>query len=275
MAKRAIPASRLRARRRKRRVILFIVLLVVLCVFVGALIGLAWLPFVRVQTISVSGASSISQENIKNTVHDTLAGRIYQVLPKDNVFLYSDHEIESSLTHAYPSIEQVRVRRTSLQALFVAVTERQGAALWCGTSPASSSPCFLLDNSGVAYAPAADFSGQIYLKYFGVLATTTLGTQVKQFLGPASFSALSATVAAVVAALPQENPSRVIVVGGDVSLNFKSGFELRFELRENSADTVDRLKIALGAQPFVQHQLSEFEYLDLRFGDKLYYKLRE
>ena len=34
------------------------------------------------------------------------------------------------------------------------------------------------------------------------------------------------------------------------------------------------ITLALEAEPFKGHALSDFEYLDLRFGDRLYYKLK-
>ena len=61
----------------------------------------------------------------------------------------------------------------------------------------------------------------------------------------------------------------------DVGMRFAGGFVLKFALHEERGDTFERLTLALTAEPFVSHKLVEFEYLDLRFGYKLYYKLRD
>jgi hypothetical protein len=67
---------------------------------------------------------------------------------------------------------------------------------------------------------------------------------------------------------------RVVVDSSrDVRMYF-THITLLFTLDEQSGDVFERLGVALQSKPFVEHQLSAFEYLDLRFGDKLYYKLR-
>jgi len=50
---------------------------------------------------------------------------------------------------------------------------------------------------------------------------------------------------------------------------------VRFAVADAAGDTFERFSLALGAGPFLEHPLSDFAYLDLRFGDKLYYKLKK
>ena len=62
---------------------------------------------------------------------------------------------------------------------------------------------------------------------------------------------------------------------GDVRVMFTNGFTLIFALSDDSGDLFERFSLALSSGPFVAHTLSDFAYLDLRFGDKLYYKLKD
>ena len=59
----------------------------------------------------------------------------------------------------------------------------------------------------------------------------------------------------------------------DVYVRFENNFTLMFNLRDNSGDVYERFVLAQTAEPFKNHNLSDFEYLDLRFGDRLYYKV--
>ena len=61
---------------------------------------------------------------------------------------------------------------------------------------------------------------------------------------------------------------------GDVHIMFASGFTLLFPISADGGDVYQRFTLALQSDPFTSHKLSDFEYLDLRFGDKLYYKLK-
>jgi hypothetical protein len=60
----------------------------------------------------------------------------------------------------------------------------------------------------------------------------------------------------------------------DVEATFGSGFVLKFALDDAQGDVFERFSLALTSDPFKNKQLSNFAYLDLRFGDKLYYKLK-
>ena len=62
----------------------------------------------------------------------------------------------------------------------------------------------------------------------------------------------------------------------DVYINFATGtstFEIIFALAD-TANAYQRFALAQESSVFQQYPLSDFAYLDLRFGDKLYYKLK-
>jgi hypothetical protein len=128
----------------------------------------------------------------------------------------------------------------------------------------------LLDDSGVVYAPAASFSGDAYVSYYGPTSSST----IKQFVMPEQFRAMTALVAAFAQSGKAGAPARVVASEGEVHLTFDNGFVIKYALADNGADVLERFSQALQADPFTKHPVTDFEYLDLRFGDKLYYKLK-
>ncbi len=268
MAPRALPVSKLRTRRKKRRLLLAATIIVGLLILVAGLIGLAWLPFVRIHTLEVEGASSVATDVIENIVRADLTGSVALVLPKNSTFLFPESVIQKHLLEKFAAIESVQVQRKNLHTINVSVVERTTTALWCGKSHETASPCFLLDKGGAAYAPAADFSGEVYVKYYG----PTTGSTVKQFLKPEEFYALSSLVGTLRAQIKDDAPARVEAVNGEVRITFESGFTLIYMLKDDGADVMERFMLALKADPFLHHTIADFSYLDLRFGDKLYYR---
>ncbi len=164
MARVALPQSKLRARRRRRRILLIAGLVFALLLLIGGAVALSWAPFVRIQTIEISGVSSVSAENVESAVRQELGGAYLYVFAKDNILFYPKLQIQSALRKEFPVFGSVGLAIKDFKILTVNVVEQVPVALWCGASSASSSPCFLLDESGVVYAPAADFSGQVYAK---------------------------------------------------------------------------------------------------------------
>jgi cell division septal protein FtsQ len=270
MTLRPLPVSKLRAKRRKRRLLFILGTFVVVLLLFAMLVGVTWLPFLRITTVTVVGASSVNTANAEEIVRQRINDQYFFIIARDNILLYPKSETIDILKRKFPVIENIEIRHSGLNALTVTITERTTRALWCGESPSSPSPCFLLDKDGVAYAPAADFSGSVYVKYYGAISKST----TKQFVTPDEFHALSAVVSSLRSQVEGDAPIAAAIKDGDVHIDFSSGFELIYSSKDSGADVLERFTLARQAEPFTKHALSDFEYLDLRFGDKLYYKLK-
>ena len=275
MARVELGESRLRARKRRRRV--FLIAGAFLCV--GAVVGGAvWLSrasFLRIQTIQVSGAVAVATSTVSNSAEQTISGNFFYLFPKNNIFLYPKREIISSLLAENPILKNAEVHAQDFRTIAVAVLERQPKALWCPSGeipPGQDSSCLFLDEDGVAYAAAPDFSSPVYVTYSGSLQGTV---PPRKFLTSGQFRTLSALVDAL-AKTQKGDPIRHVAVdeNGDVRTYFQNDFLLMFALSAEGGDVFERFSLALTAEPFKNRKLSDFEYLDLRFGDKLYYKLK-
>ena len=267
MARVELPESRLRLRKRRRRLRVSLLIVLLLAVVGGVCVGLAYIPALQVQAVAVAGTRTLSPNTLETFARDRLAGTYWYVLPKSNIFLYPKRQIAADLMSAYPVLASADVHANDFQSIAVNVVEREPRALWC-----EEVRCFFMDENGVAYGEAPVFSEPIYLTYKGALGGDRLP---KQYLTPAEFQALSALVDAIAQKLADEQIQAVSVdTAKDVTVQFVSGFTLRFALQDQGGDVFERFTLALTADPLATRKLSDFEYLDLRFGDKLYYKLR-
>lgn len=267
---RVLPESKLHARRRKRRIILSGIVAVLLCGLIGGLLWLSWRPALRIQTVRVEGAQTVASTTLQQFVRQRLLGAYLGVIPRDNIFVYPKGRIEKEVRAAYPVFATVAVHADNFSSLSLAVSERQPKETWCGGSPDAPQPCLFLDESGVAYGAAPAFSGSPYVRYYGPLPGDELP---KQFLSPDVARALFALIDAV-GEKAGEVQSVSIDSNDDMQADFASGFVLKFSLDDDSAKIFQRFALALQSAPFTAHPLSAFLYLDLRFGDKLYYKLK-
>jgi cell division septal protein FtsQ len=266
-----LPASRLKIRKRRRRLRILLICALAILLLLGFVAAAAYIPAIQIQTVAISGVQTISSTTLRAEVEEYIEGTYGYILPKRNIFLYPKHYIKDSLMREYPMFASVDVHAIDFQSIAVNVVERQPRALWCQTPPATG--CYFMDENGVVYEKAPNFSEPIYLSYSGEAAGQGLP---KQYLTPSEFQALSALVDATAHLLTQEDLLSVAVDRhGDVRARFASGFVLLFIMGDEGGDVFERLTLALKAEPLRGRELSAFEYLDLRFGDKLYYKLRE
>jgi hypothetical protein len=231
--------------------------------------------------VNVSGAEDLSSV-IQQFAQQKLAGHYFFLFPKNNVALYPKQDIERGLLAQYPTLASVSVYNVNLHAIGVTATERQPVAQWCSYSDAavqsestSTAPtaCWYIDENGVVYAPVVGANASTFITFTSSNSSPTLPWQ---FLTPVQFQSLSALVTSILQNKITDNPLIVASVDqyDDVRLQFASGFTLLFSLDDDSGDIYSRLSLALTSDPFTSNPLSDFEYLDLRFGDKLYYKLK-
>ncbi len=201
-------------------------------------------------------------------MQSALAGSYLYVLPHDNIFIYPNKAIAATLLKKFPEFKSADVYAVDFHTIAVDVAEREPMALWCS----GGGDCNFMDEDGVVYATAPQGSGQVFVTYQGT--STGVGLP-KQFLTPEEFRSLAALVTALSAGEPA-GPVRMVVVdqANDVRAYFQNDFLLIFALASAGGDVFERFNLALKADPFKNHKLSDFEYLDLRWGDKLYYKLK-
>ena len=267
-----LPVSRLYRRRRRRAYLRTILIFTAILFILGGIVGLTYLPSLQIEEVVILGQTSVSAADIKDMVERELRGMHLFVFPKRNIFLYPDDAITALLTHAFPKLRSVEVSFHTFRSIKILVSERDPAALWCGAAPQEGGPCYLLDSDGFAFALAPEFSGAAYVRHFGSLSKAE--PLRSQFLNPEAFRSLSSLVRALGAASGDE-PEMVVVEGGDIRLSFIEGYEARFALADAPEEIVKRLTLAFEAEPLKSISHSRFSYIDLRFGNRLYYKLKE
>ena len=265
---RVVPESKVRARRKRRARVLVVGLSALVLAVTGGLVYLSWRPYLRIQEVRIEGAQTVASSTLEKFIRARLAGTYFGLLPKDNVFIYPKSRIEGNLRESYPLFADVSAAAGGLTSLVIAFAERSPVALWCGASPDAPQSCLYLDESGAAYAQAPAFSGAPYARYYGELSE---GALPRQFLSPEAWRSLFALVDAMGKVAGEAE--RVRIADGEVSAFFED-LTVRFVLSEDAAKIFERFSLALQSAPFSSHALSEFEYLDLRFGDRLYYKLK-
>jgi cell division septal protein FtsQ len=268
MARVELPKSGIKARRRKYRAWIIAAVLGLVLTSIGLLALLAHAPFMRIATVDVASSGGVASTSVVELVQNQLSGSYFFLFPRNNIFLYPKQDIQESLRVAYPIIKDAQVHAKNFTAIEVSLTLREPAALWC----ASQDACKLMDEDGVIYADAPQFSAPLYTKYFGSVSTST---SPAQFLTPEEFRSLFALVDALNKKAASTTVAEVSIdQNGDVKALFQNDFALLFASADNGGDVFDRFSLALESDLFKNHTLADFEYLDLRFGEKLYYKLK-
>ena len=191
------------------------------------------------------------------------------LMRKRNILLFSSQTIRPELLDAFPRIDTIKIRRTSLHTLEIAIRERIPVGLWC--LPARQT-CFYYDANGIAFSQILPSSGFLYVP-------------VNDFRDrPIS---LGAPVAPDSLRNDIFDAKKILQFGdlniSEIDIPADAYNEYHAVMREGwkilySTDT-DNRKQTNNLLVFLKEKLSKatranLEYVDLRIEDRIYYKER-
>ena len=287
----------LRARRRRARSLAGVVIFVLIVIAGGGIHFLSYMPQYSISTINVTGTEledpSLIQGSVDRLIHDDSN----HFFSRANIFTYPKAEIVRALSVDFPRIGSATVSRTSLfsQTLDVSVTERQPFALWCATVD----DCYEMDESGYIFAEGSEASSTMYIFQDGFasstasVATSSAVAAAAEAISPQAGSTVLTTgtsspigqqyvpahLPGILALLQDFGQAGVTPRGAivendeDFSVPLAEGFTVKASFGE-SADMLSRnLQLILSSES-LQGKLNDLEYIDLRFGNRVYYKFK-
>lgn len=276
--------SKTRHRKQRIRRILLWVLTPTLIV-VLAVGGIFFLPKFKVQKFEITGAAEVSREALEKIARASVSDRLFGIFPKDRVFFVPTREIQSRILEAYPRIQDASVVHNFPDILSITVKEREVWAVYCVqdignvNAPASevniyevaTGSCRLIDTEGVGFAEAPDLRGSLLLRIYGPASKEfTEGQPMYDAESLKKMQVFSESLQAKLSLQLQE-----VELGSpyDESITFTTtaGWNILLDKKTDSELAVQNLALVLGKH--VANQ-AELEYVDLRFPNKVFYKLR-
>ncbi len=265
------PRRSLRARRRRARLILAgcAVLLIA-----GAAWGVSWasyLPRFTIQTVSVSGTDQLSPALVSAFIQTKLYPGTHPFIAPNDMFRFDEEKLGKDIEAFFPRVKSASISRPSFFStdLEVRITERQPFALWC----ASDETCYQMDDSGFLFAAGPQASSTPTLSHYifwgGVASSTNpVGSSFVPAHLPGILSFMKLLPQADLAPL-----GATIVSDEDFDVPVSQGFYLKASFGEDAGALLSNLQLVLSSDA-LQGREGDLEYIDLRFGDKVYYKLK-
>lgn len=236
---------------------------------IGGIVTGLWyvtrLDSLTISTISVEGGETIPHEEIQGIVDGKLSGSYALIIPHRFTFLFPKESILAAVA-AVPRVHDVAVERSSRTGVHVTFTEYVPHALWC-QSLEESGGCYFLTADGYAFAPAPELIGGSLIRY----VLEHKGSPEK---GWAIDSALLQRLDTLFALLDEAIGFRVLSVvhttDGDFKLHISGGGMLFVAGTFDAERVVHRLQAVLASKEYKHLRPDNFNYIDLRFGQKVF-----
>lgn len=261
--------------KKRKKSFWIIISILLIIIFIIALSFLVNYKKFNISKINIYGADMLDQKAILENIENSLSGKYYILFSKRNFLIYPKEQVYKNLYNQFPVLSSVESYVTESNTLQVDLKLRKAFALWCQRYDDRDFPkCFFLDDNGFVFSPAPDFSGDAYLKYFGFLP---FGDPVgSNFLNsPQSFKNLSDFINK----LKKIGISPLYTEASTTSsfeINIDKDSKILFNLDYDLNQTFDRLSVFINSKEWLSEnlKLTDLEYLDLRFGNKVFYKLK-
>ena len=270
-------------RRRKAKRIRIAIIFGVIFFIVGIISYVSHLPKVRISEVVLSGGLLVTEKEIKDESLLFMQGKYFWLFPKNNSFLYNKNELKIHLKEKFKRIDTIDIKLEGLNTIQVSITERKPVAIWCrdivGTSTTIEvvsgfkESCYFIDSFSTVFAQAPSFSGDAYFKFYGLLKDEDpIGK--KYIASSTGFTSINNFIESV-KSLKIKPISLIGKEEDEFSLLLQGGGEIYFDTRKSLDITFDNLKILLESPELkIKQGQLPVEYVDLRYGNKLFYKLK-
>ena len=223
-----------------------------------------------IDRIEVTGMTMLPVPEIERVTRDAIAGVAWRIAPRSNFFLVSSEALERELRRRFSIIERADISKRFPDRLIVRIEERKLWGIYCARG-ASDAPerCSYLDTRGVAYEELAHVEGSLLPVIYGsrpvLPGEPAVEPTVLDFYRQAG-GALSGLQASILSLTFSTSTPE------DVRLRLAEGWELWVTHTRPVGEWQSVLATVLGED--IGEKRSRLAYIDLRFGNKVFYKSR-
>lgn len=243
----------------------------ILGVFLAVLLGLIitgiWygsrIDSLQITDVQVVGGETIPHSQIQAEAEKVLEGTYLSLVPRRFIPFYPQESIAQQVS----TIERVRhvdVSRED-QSVVIVFEEYVPYALWC--AHAEDAECLFMDHTGFAYTQAPELEGTAFIRYVDIDRPPERGITAfaKAFLADTQlFSELLEDeldlYVTYVTRYKEEDTEYTLSGGGVIKTSQNVPAQVTFE----------NLRTILTSEAFSHLAPGSFQYIDLRFGDKVF-----
>ena len=266
-------ARRLRAKEQKRHQAQFIKKILIVGIIFGIIVAVAafFLLSARfaISSVVINGAERIPEEDIRSYVDEWLSQKRFIFFSERMYWFLDGDALAIGLKAAFSQIRQVSVKKDFPTGLVIAVDEYDGWGVLCRGNPEE---CLWIDYEGVAFEPAPGFSGLIVPKIRDERAREIkLGERgiSESFMRIANYfndRAISDT--------DLQSVEFILDAKGDVvRIKTRAGWEILLSENTDPERAYKNLRTAIDGE--IKSRINDLLYIDLRFGNRIFYKFRD
>ena len=227
--------------------------------------------YFKIKEVDVVGNRFIESQEIKNVFNDNISGKYLFLISKGNYFFIPKNKIIKEL-ELKNSVDIVSIEKNDFNSVTIEINEYNPVASYCLAE--SQDGCYFVNGQGVFFVKAPDFYADSVLELEG----DALEFSSENILGNSyTEQPIFEKLLKKVSLLKQEEIEIFKISTEDFetfTLHSVRGPVLLVEDTDISKEIISNLKAALAQESIHDIQFNNIDYIDLRFEDKVFYKLK-
>lgn len=248
------------------------IILLITAFFVGG-VYLSRLPAWQVNKVEITGEETLHPEELKVKVRQAVSGNFALLFPRASFPLINKSKLASLLKKEFPKIAEVEIEKEFPDQILITVRERKIWGILCNDlhEARQVTRCAYVDTYGFGIEEAPDTVGSLILKIKTDFKEILPGSQIldpelaQKMMLLEEQTQKSARAGAIGFSYAENNPKEVVLETDEI-------FRLIFLLEGDLNNTFEVLKRVLEEE--IKEKRSRLDYIDLRFGNKVFYKFR-
>lgn len=211
----------------------------------------------EIEKIEIKGNKEIPVESIKNIIVREIEEKIFSFFPR-NIILINFGKISQKLLFEFPRIKEIVLKRKFPNSIEAAIIERSPVAFWC-----KEEDCFSLDEEGIIFAKGEKKEGLVIKsnKKVNLFEKIIEKEKLEDILKIYKELKNSFTIEEIFISEKEK-----------ITVKGREGWEIYFN-QDNVDEQIINLKAVI-QEKIPLEKINELQYIDLRFGNKIYFKYK-
>ncbi len=260
----------------KKNISLFLKISLPIVLFIG-FIFLTRAEFLQVKNFKVLGAETVTTENIKNTAFNFILGNRFLFIPKSNIIFLNKEKLTNLLLSKFTRLKKVEIDKHFFnKSINIKVIERKAKFKWC----TKENQCFFMTKDGLVFEKILRIASSTKIAsnrqnldtliiFKGLLKGNPL---MKNFATPEEMQSYLKLVE--IFKKVGFKVSSINIKFSDKAIAKTNVGDIIFNPKETNLSLVTENTILLINKIKNKNPSAQFDYIDARFGNKFYYKLR-
>lgn len=235
-------------------------------------------PFFQVERVEIEGARKVKARRVKSLLEEKLKKEVkvgpFVLFRSESTFLFSPGVAARAIEKRFLQVGEAKVGRILPDKIGVEIEERRPLAEVCE----KRGGCFRVDQEGVAFEKSASVKKEDEAQVFQIkkedLTLTLEGKSVKlgeKILPPLYLEEAKKIQERTKSGFEVKAETFVLSEKQYLVVRCEKGFAIYFNLEADVGEQLSNLDLVL-REKIPEEEREGLEYIDLRFGNRVYYK---